>query len=273
MWLINTDTFELERWDNYEKGSYAILSHTWEDDEVSFQEFQDLESSRKKKGFDKIERTVLMARDRNLKFAWVDTCCIDKTSSAELSEAVNSMYKWYDDSAVCFVHLSDLYSKLDTQFKDCRWFTRGWTLQELIAPKDVKFYDVEWIYIGNKIDLMGEIEKITKVPRRVIQSFGHGNWFHQCLYKESIAYRMSWASSRETTRVEDTAYCLLGIFGINMPLLYGEGDKAFIRLQEEICKQTTDMSLFAWKAKSEPPSGGPAEEFRGLFANHPREFS
>ncbi|KAI1413181.1 heterokaryon incompatibility protein-domain-containing protein [Hypoxylon sp. FL1857] len=120
MWLINTGTFELERWDNYKKGSYAILSHTWGDDEISFQEIQELESARKKRGFAKIECTVLMARARNLKFAWVDTCCIDKTSSAELSEAINSMYKWYEDSGVCFAYLSDMPAQSKVQHQISR---------------------------------------------------------------------------------------------------------------------------------------------------------
>ncbi|KAI1388661.1 heterokaryon incompatibility protein-domain-containing protein [Hypoxylon trugodes] len=289
MWLINTHNFELVRKDNYRENSYAILSHTWEDDEVSFQEFRDPDPSvaRRKKGFAKIEKTVLMARERGLNWAWVDTCCIDKTSSAELSEAINSMYKWYEDSAVCFAYLSDMPTHPDilsqqpddlwqlwkTKLKACKWLTRGWTLQELIAPMYVEFYDMQWNLIGDKKQSSALLEEITRIPRRIIEPYRHPNGLRYQPQHEPIACRMSWASSRETTRIEDTAYCLLGIFGINMPLLYGEGAKAFIRLQEEICKQTTDMSLFAWKASPPPSIGEPEQEFRGLFANHPCEFS
>ncbi|KAI0385435.1 heterokaryon incompatibility protein-domain-containing protein [Hypomontagnella monticulosa] len=286
MWLINTDSFELERWDNYEKESYAILSHTWEDEEVSFQDFRDLEYARKKKGFVKIERTVQMARCRNLNYAWVDTCCIDKTSSAELSEAINSMYRWYEDSAVCFAYLSDMPTQsniserhpddvlrqLEANFRASRWFTRGWTLQELVAPEQVEFYDTEWNLVGTKIELQDLIEDFTKIPSHIIKKSQLRNGLYSHPHNELIARRMSWAASRQTTRIEDTAYCLLGIFGINMPLLYGEGEKAFVRLQEEICKQTTDMSLFAWEAMPSSSSDDPLQEFRGLFAKHPSEF-
>ncbi|KAI1396882.1 heterokaryon incompatibility protein-domain-containing protein [Hypoxylon fuscum] len=289
MWLINTSNFKLERHDHYEKGSYAILSHTWEEDEVSFQDFSDLEFAARKRGFTKIMSIVEMARARNLKFAWIDTCCIDKTSSSELSEAINSMFRWYEDSAVCFAHLSDMPTQLEIQdrcsddftnfweasFKACRWFARGWTLQELIAPINVEFYDTGWNFIGNKIQLSKPIEALTKIPAGILIRVKRSSGLRDGPHNASIACRMSWASARQTTRVEDTAYCLLGLFDINIPLLYGEGSKAFIRLQEEICRNTTDMSLFAWKATCTPASSnkGPLQEFRGLFANHPCEFS
>src|ERR1700753_3096180 len=133
MWLINTTTLELEFFVNPEKSSYAVLSHTWGDGEVLFQEFQNLNTAKSKDGFSKIVRTCEISRQRGLRYAWVDTCCIDKSSSAELSEAINSMFDWYKNSAVCLTYLEDLPG--DIEFEQglpcCRWLTRGWTLQEL----------------------------------------------------------------------------------------------------------------------------------------------
>jgi hypothetical protein len=189
----------------------------------------------------------------------VDTCCIDKSSSAELTEAINSMFQWYKNAVVCYAYLSDLSPRQDAVMKDlgvddsredyslasknelqgCKWFTRGWTLQELIAPKIVRFYDETWAFRGTKDDLAKPIELITDIDNAVLRSC-------QTLADISIAKRMTWASKRKTTRVEDVAYCLLGIFDVNMPLLYGEGNKAFTRLQEEIIKNNNDLSIFGW---------------------------
>lgn len=207
-----------------------------------------------------------MAREAGLLYVWVDTCCIDKTSSAELTEAINSMFQWYKDAVVCYAWLADLLpgSSLlaedrNSSFKDCRWFTRGWTLQELIAPREVKFYDQEWTFRGTKADLSDTISSITRINTQVLQNI-------ELLYRLPIAQRMSWAANRQTTRIEDTAYCLLGIFDVNMPLLYGEGLKAYARLQEEIVRESNDLSLFAWRAKFIDQTN------RGILASTPSEF-
>ncbi|KAI0839133.1 heterokaryon incompatibility protein-domain-containing protein [Hypoxylon sp. FL0890] len=283
MWLINTKTLKLEYIANARRVSYAILSHTWEDDEVSFQTFADLASARSMHGFTKIEKTCKLARDKyHLEYAWVDTCCIDKTSSAELSEAINSMYRWYQAAAVCFVHLSDMTpDTVETKrsgawfwrdlrgvprlLKECKWFTRGWTLQELLAPRDVEFYDASWDFMGTKDSLLEQLSEITGIEPIFLK---HGS----LIWSASIGTRMRWAAERETTRPEDIAYCLLGIFEINMPLLYGEGNKAFLRLQEEICKQTNDLSLFAWTTQPGHASSL-FDKYRGIFATHPCEFA
>lgn len=191
-----------------------------------------------------------------------DQCCIDKTSSAELSEAINSMFRWYKDALVCFAYLCDLQTAQQPGalegFQDCRWFTRGWTLQELIAPAVVLFFDQGWNLRGSKSELMGEIEAITGIEAWVLVA-------STAVSEVPLAKRMYWAAKRQTTRVEDVAYCLLGIFDVNMPMIYGEGSKAFIRLQEEILKKTTELSLFAWEA---PASG----DFRGILAESPSDF-
>ncbi|KAH6701383.1 heterokaryon incompatibility protein-domain-containing protein [Leptodontidium sp. MPI-SDFR-AT-0119] len=255
MRLINTKTMQLEDFTVRKIPAYAILSHTWTEEEVTFQEITGQDDSfTTKAGFAKILRTCVLARAKNIKYAWVDTCCIDKTSSAELTEAINSMFRWYKNASICYAYLSDLPSRKDIkepgnhgsgndatigddELRACRWFRRGWTLQELIAPKTVQFYDQNWAFRGTKADFADNICRFAHIDPLVLQGGGQ-------LTKLSIAERMTWASSRETTRIEDTAYCLLGIFDINMPLLYGEGEKAFTRLQQEIVKNNSDLSIF-----------------------------
>lgn len=186
---------------------------------------------------------------------WIDTCCIDKSSSAELSEAINSMYRWYESSQECYAYLEDVSIDDVDQFGSSRWFARGWTLQELLAPRNLYFYDKNWTYLGSKQDLCKAIALATNIPESSIRLFQH--------HLSSVAAKMSWASKRQTSRIEDTAYCLMGLFEINMPLLYGEGEKAFARLQHEIVKNLDDESIFAWK-------GSVAN---GMFAGSPAAFA
>ncbi|OAP61589.1 hypothetical protein AYL99_03792 [Fonsecaea erecta] len=268
MLLIDTETLKLESIVYPPAGSYAILSHTWGKEEINFHEWKCIESGgaeadklKTKSGYAKIEMTCTMAKADGLKYAWVDTCCIDKSSSAELSEAINSMFKWYRDSHICYAYLSDLENASDlTQLQACRWFTRGWTLQELIAPQKVRFYDKWWVEAGTKAKFQDLLAQITQIDSDVLVN-GHNLDF------VPVGRKMSWAAARETSRVEDIAYCLLGIFNVNMPLLYGEGDRAFLRLQEEILKEHNDLSLFAWQNTSG------TSLYRGIFAESPSEFS
>lgn len=270
MRLINIESMTLE--DFMGSGShvprYAILSHTWEDGEVTFQDFTNPDKSirSQKKGFAKIEKTRALTKEAGLTHVWVDTCCIDKSSSAELTEAINSMFQWYRDSVICYAWLADLPTSEasgdrpdNPQLGRCRWFTRGWTLQELIAPKVVYFYDQGWTFCGTKGDLSSVITEITNISEGILRDPG-------LLSTLSVAQRMSWAAPRQTTRVEDMAYCLLGIFDANMPMLYGEGTRAFLRLQEEIAKESNDLSIFAWKTDSL------GLLYSGVFATSPADF-
>ncbi len=193
-------------------------------------------------------------------YLWADTVCIDKSSSAELSEAINSMFKWYRQANVAYGYLCDLEDARGeaSGLEDCRWFSRGWTLQEMIAARNLRFYDRNWVFQGDKTSLIERLSRITRVDERALRG-GNLRFF-------SVARKMSWASCRETSREEDMAYCLLGIFDINMPLLYGEGSKAFIRLQEEIIKQFDDESLFAWQSSD-------VSETSGLLAPSPAVFA
>lgn len=335
MRLLNVQTLEVELFDGGPRCAYAILSHTWGKEEVSFQDMQDLarvatgtttstfgdsgystaSSSRTntgtgghfdfgnngtgttkhhpvtaKKGYSKILGCCAKARAEGYRYIWIDTCCIDKSSSAELSEAINSMYKWYHDAEVCYAYLSDITlpeaeatippqrqqqqspfiddhrmsdasssssggngdamsttttatNEVEVDMEDLlygsKWFTRGWTLQELIAPSDVVFCDRSWREIGTRESLSDDIAAITGIDAGLLRMERKPADF-------SVAQRMSWAATRRTTRVEDEAYCLMGLFDVNMPLLYGEGQKAFRRLQLEIMRQCYDPSILAW---------------------------
>ncbi|PVH86937.1 HET-domain-containing protein [Cadophora sp. DSE1049] len=264
MRLLRTTNFELEEFIGA-CPAYAILSHRWQDDEISLQDMVHGKGA-DKAGYSKIEMCCREATKQGLNYAWIDTCCIDKTSSAELTEAINSMYQWYQDAKVCFVYLFDVdESEVDaqnakepdsSQFSHSSWWTRGWTLQELIAPPIVEFYNSAWKFLGSKHDLIDLITTITGIHNKMLVG-AHPDSF-------SVAQRMSWASKRTTTRVEDISYSLLGIFGVNMPMLYGEGERAFIRLQEEIMKHSNDHSLFAWSVED--------EGYRGLLARSPASF-
>ncbi|KAI1424543.1 HET-domain-containing protein [Xylaria sp. FL1777] len=265
MHLINTQTLCLEEFPHEGDLKYAILSHRWEDGEVTF---QDMESghAQTKPGYSKIQQCCEQARRDCWRYAWVDTCCIDKKSSAELSEAINSMYRWYKRAQVCYAFLSDVDFTPSSSpspppsFHKSLWFKRGWTLQELLASRDVRFYSRSWQLIGTRTSLSTVISQVTKINVSVLDG-------RKSLFDCSIAERMSWAAHRETTRAEDRAYSLLGLFDINMPMLYGEGEKAFLRLQEEIIRHSDDHSIFAWSL----PSVGESKGF-GLLAPSPDAF-
>jgi hypothetical protein len=263
MRLLDSKTLELKEFPDNAIPSYAILSHTWGSDEVSFQEMQRA-SANSRAGYTKIKLACAQAADDGLDYVWVDTCCIDKSSSAELSESINSMYRWYQKAQICYAFLADVSANEDlsageSAFEKSRWFTRGWTLQELIAPSNLVFYSVDWDRVATKLELRDIISEITSIDVAALEGADPG-----CF---SVAQRMSWASKRNTTRLEDVAYCLLGIFDVNMALLYGEGERSFIRLQEEIMKDSDDHSLFAWTAKGSDP-----RTCRGLLATSPAEF-
>ena len=189
----------------------------------------------------KVRKFCSLAEEHGHAWAWADVCCIDKSSSAELSEAINSMFRYYALSNVCYVYLRDVSGGpgWEVEFRESMWHRRGWTLQELLAPQVIAFMSKDWTFLGTKADLAPLLADITRVPEKVLR-------FEQDIADICVARRMSWAASRETTRAEDEAYSLMGIFGVNMPALYGEGRKAFYRLQEEIMKTSADGSLFAW---------------------------
>lgn len=265
MWLINVKTLQLEYFHSCETVEYAILSHTWQEgEELDFHTFR-AGGGKEKLGYNKIVKCCELARDDDLSYAWVDTCCIDKRSSAELSEAINSMFQWYKCAAVCYAYLCDFFwpkpgvALTGQAFAKCAWFTRGWTLQELLAPRLLRFRAANWSSIGDKVELAGILSKMTGIDSAVLNG-------SSSLEAHSVATKMSWATERQTTRQEDIAYCLLGLFGVSMPLLYGEGStNAFQRLQKAIIGLSNDETIFAW---SGVPDAG-----CGMLASSPRAFA
>ncbi|KAF2846575.1 HET-domain-containing protein, partial [Plenodomus tracheiphilus IPT5] len=220
---------------------YAALSHTWgsDDEEVTFQDIKS-GTGKGKAGYRKIRFCGKQAASDGLQHFWVDTCCIDKTNSVELHEAINSMFRWYQNAEKCYVYLSDVsdgISNSDNEpsrgwkpaFRASRWFTRGWTLQELIAPPWVEFFSKEETCLGNKQSLEQTLHEITGIALNALRG--------PCLSQFSKDERLAWAAKRQTKREEDAAYCLLGIFGVFMPLMYGEGRKnALARLEKRFKK-------------------------------------
>ncbi|KAI1175180.1 heterokaryon incompatibility protein-domain-containing protein [Nemania sp. FL0916] len=298
---------------------YAILSHTWisPKDEITYQDFKqrksDIENDIfKQKGWAKLRKYCDRAARDGWDWAWMDTCCIDKTNPADTQEAINAMFRWYQNASICYAYLedvdanevsngsdpnaggvpvdqdlddasnknnvanpdSDLRQALKKFLINAKWFTRGWTLQELLAPPYLVFVDCAWRRMGTRESWAAEIEKASNIDAKHLTSLDPGD-FMSC----SIAMRLSWASGRETTVEEDETYSLLGLFGISLPLIYGEGRlRAFNRLQRELITVYNDDSIFAWKAVNDrsESSGvlnrGRHSAGRGILAPSIREF-
>jgi hypothetical protein len=224
---------------------YVILSHTWGGDEFLFEDLVN-NTGESKAGYEKILFCGEQAAYDNLEYFWVDTCCIDKWNLRELSNAINSMFRWYRNAVKCYVFLADVstprtdaqlhQSIWESSFRESKWFTRGWTLQELIAPTSVEFFSFERQRLGDKESLEQQIHEITSIPVEALQ----GNPLEDFSVKE----RKAWMVGRETMQEEDLAYSLIGIFGVSMVFRYGEGkERALSRLEEEIEKGMVYLSL------------------------------
>lgn len=245
------------------------------------------------------------AKGQGLGWVWDDTCCVDKRSSAELEEVINSMFQWYAEAVVCFAYMEDVeddcvVQETNSTFRRSVWFTRGWTLQELLAPQLVLFFSQGWKCLGTKVGLARLVCDITGIDIEVLT-------MHRALKDVSVARRMLWAANRKTLKTEDEAYSLLGLFDVSMSTVYGEGRHAFQRLQAKIMKRNNDHTLFAWgetwrhsgristtatpirgrarvRGKTDPPpvkpsknvvphfTPPPANDHRGLFARLPSDF-
>lgn len=237
--------FRLHDFNDNEVPAYAILSHTWHTDNSQEIKLQDVEAGMvsSKAGWTKLQFCADRCAADGLQWFWVDTCCIDKRDAVELSAAINSMFRWYQRAARCYVYLSDVpssnasqqpqpgqpESKWEHAFRRSRWFTRGWTLQELIAPSTMDFYDCNNTKLGSKVSLRRIISEVTGICDSALLGDALSNF--------TIKERKSWAEHRDTTKEEDKVYSLLGIFNISMPLIYGEGEeRAYKRLDNEIDK-------------------------------------
>ncbi|RFU30805.1 hypothetical protein B7463_g5540, partial [Scytalidium lignicola] len=220
---------------------YAILSHTWGTEEVSFKELM-AGTGKNKAGYHKIQFCGTQADRDGLKYFWVDTCCIDKSDSTEVQEAINSMFRWYRDGAKCYVYLSDVSisdtynqsSQLpwESAFRKSRWFTRGWTLQELIAPAVVEFFSMEGDILGNKQSLERHIQDITGIPAKALRGSPLSDF--------TVLERMTWFGLRKTTRPEDEAYSLLGIqreeFSVTLSLSDVSETTHFVAREKELAE-------------------------------------
>jgi len=229
---------------------YAILSHRWENDEeeVTFEDMDkgiDKGSAQGKAGYKKIEFCSEQAAKDGLRYFWVDSCCIKKSDSSELTESLNSMFRWYYRAEKCYVYLSDVSKRKrkrrlknsqdswEQAFRASEWFTRGWTLQELLAPCSVEFFSRDGERLGNRQSLEQQIYEITGIPISALRGSPLSHF--------SAKQKFDWAENRKTTREEDWAYSLLGIFGIFMPIIYGEGrENAVNRLRNEIDEAPKD---------------------------------
>ncbi|KAF5535575.1 beta transducin [Fusarium napiforme] len=296
MRLLHTKSFELFEDSDVPVPfpSYAILSHTWisPKDEITYRDMKtrtgDIKNGvYKQKGWSKLKDYCHRASKDGWEWAWMDTCCIDKTNPADTQEAINAMFRWYQNAGVCYAHLSDvnfsttsqilsltentspdpsmnsLRTAAKNEFTGAKWFTRGWTLQELLAPHYLIFVDREWRHMGTRESWALEIEKASNIEARHLNAFNPTD-FASC----STAMRFSWASGRETTVEEDESYSLLGLFGISLPLIYGEGGRqAFNRLQRQLIHVYHDDSVFAWKSSQSDPKPGV-----GILARSVKDF-
>jgi hypothetical protein len=244
--LLHCKTFQLREFRGDEVPPYVTLSQTWCPGEVLYEDLAVRDTKipwppTHKEGWPRIQNSCTLALKDGYEFIWIETCCVDKTNSAERTEEMNSCYKWFQRCAVSYTYLVDFnitHLGLD-QMRLCRWFTRSFTLQELIAPPEVKFYSQNWELVGLRSELVPHLYSITGVDPFVLAG---GD-----VKEVKIARKMFWASHRMSSMPEDQTYALLGLFGIQMPLSYGEGENAFQRLQHEIFRSTEDTSLLAWK--------------------------
>lgn len=239
--------------------AYVMLSHVWGEDEPLYGEVKlianILEIPPSCPGTLKLRNFCRIAKQQGFHWCWSDTCCIDKTSSAELQESINSMFTWYRNSALTIAFLVDVLLSTADALKQSRWFTRGWTLQELLAPRAIQFYLGDWTpflvpcHAGDAAppnyklipEFVQSLEDILNIDKTFLVDFNPG--------LEDVRERLRWMATRKTTKIEDTAYCLLGILDLRLPVLYGEGERAFIRLQDEIMKNTEDTCIFDWVGK------------------------
>ena len=260
MRLINTTTLKLKEHRESQLPGYVILSHRWGDEEVTFEDLQSGTDVSQHTGYAKLQGFCRLAQSLDYKWAWLDTACINKSSASELGTALNSMYRWYAESKQCIAYLQDVHTggKL---LEDSEWFDRGWTLQELIAPKNMTFYDRDWSIIGTKAALVERLSSKTKIPVSILD---HTTKLSSC----SIAQRFSWAANRTTERVEDRAYSLLGLFDIHLEMFYGEREKAFLRLQQKLLLSSADETIFAWSLDTTNHPNG----YSGMLAPSPSSF-
>ncbi|EME39864.1 hypothetical protein DOTSEDRAFT_117266, partial [Dothistroma septosporum NZE10] len=277
-------TLELHDFPVVSQVRYAVLSHVWSSPqhEILFSDLLDTcdttikrleghisvdlatSTLQQRPGWAKLAFALEQADEDGKEWLWVDTACIDRSSSSELAQSINSRWHWLEGAAICYAFLGDVPLERWREMKFVRhlassWFNDGWTLSDLIAPGHVVFYSMEWSRLGDKHELSRVLSIATQVPVPVLEGA-------RSVQEESVAARMAWAASRQTSLFEDRAYSLMGLFDVSMPVLYGEGSKAFRRLQEEIIRSSDDLSIFCWK------DAHICKPLHGLMADSPDAF-
>lgn len=285
MRLLDTTTFQLapNSPSASKKERYAILSHRWVGSEITYEQLDAHTDALRAAGTtplsspqqEKIRGACQTARAMGIRWMWIDTCCIDKSSNSELSESLNSMFNWYRDAALCITYLADVTRKGDWKHEEdltndaghpSVWFSRGWTLQELLAPRRLEFFDRNWDTLGDRAELAERIEEITGIQRRYLTRETEDDDPRAAC----IAAKFSWIAKRQTERDEDMAYSMLGLFGVRMEPMYGESWEAFVRLQEKLLSRSTDESLFAWKMTD---AGAGLELLSGVRTQHREKWA
>ncbi|PPJ56174.1 hypothetical protein CBER1_09082 [Cercospora berteroae] len=263
MRLLNVRTFQLAEFHDGNRPKYAIASHRWSNEEVTLRDVRERRDT-DKIGYTKIVNFAKYVREHvpGVEWLWIDTCCIDKNSAAEHQYSINSMFRWYRDAVVCIAYLADVNEAGDmSAFVRSAWFTRGWTLQELLAPRLVVFVTATWQVVGNKgastyadcgipsgPGLEKIIYKITGIQMRVLHDYTASTDL-------SIDEKLRWMNQRCTTRREDESYALLGIFDVFLPVIYGEGDHARERLLAKIYRNLAPSQLqemVKWLSPADP---------------------
>lgn len=274
-----------------DKVKFATLSHRWLN--TGEPTFRDMSESQHDKleilaGYPKLTKFCEKAGEYDCELAWSDTCCINKDSSAELDEAIQAMFNWYRSAAICIAHLAG--SSNTSDFAQEPWFTRGWTLQELLAPEKMKFYGQNWEPLSDdpddkhprdlptlledetsstippsQPDILTAITRLTDIESHDLTSFSRGI--------DNIHQRLRWASRRTTTRIEDMAYSLIGIFDVSMPITYGEGQRSWFRLMEIILQQCKSWEIFVWAGEWSPYSSAIPRSPKGYEAFDIQNFT
>lgn len=263
MWLIETSTFRLSEFTT-SVPSYATLSHVTEEDEAPHESPGHIRREICNRSRKTVERACVQARTAGISWLWNYATCVDRYSWAAQSEAINSLAQIYRGCEYTIIYLADLvfelvgHETLGERLADCRWFKNIWSIPQIIFSRAAFFFSTDWTQIGTKISLLPLISAIIGIDKPALDD-------SDCLEDYSIAKRMSWASRMTTTRTEDSAYALLGLFDVSLPIIHGEGQKAFFKLQEEILKDTNDFSLFAWDSPV-------PQEYTGLLAPSPACF-
>ena len=255
-----------------DKIQYAVLSHCWctaGENELPFHEIKNLtidaaDKLQKLDGYQRILGACKKAYDDGIEWLWAMPYCVPWGNGTDVSEAVNAMYRWCANSKRCYAYLHDVnkdHPFIETSINNSKWFLCSWTLQPSIACRDMEFVDCNWTKIRNKANMAPALSSITGIPEQALTD-GLPGPYNPC--RPSVAQIMSWASKRETRRVEDQAYSLLGLFGVHLSVRYGEEEIAFQRLQEAIIKEyNNDHTIFAWFDGVRPGS---------VLANNPSCF-